>query len=170
MRPGLWFLVILPLCTGIALADAPLVSIRPMPRHQTVVAAVSTATSARPRPRPGSLQSAPQESEPLLVSAPAAKASKPSATRKGSVCNDTNIKGVALKPITSRVKGCNVKAPVQVTSVDGVRLNPPATMNCDAAGALVEWALLHESVDGRTAPSFGQTYPTTFVTGMPSAV
>ena len=31
-------------------------------------------------------------------------------------------------------------------------------------------ALLHKSADGRTAPSPGQTYPTTFVTGMPSAV
>ena len=30
--------------------------------------------------------------------------------------------------------------------------------------------LLHKSADGRTAPFPGQTYPTTFVTGMPSAV
>lgn len=31
-------------------------------------------------------------------------------------------------------------------------------------------ALLHKSVDGRTSPIPGQSYPTTFVTGMPSAV
>jgi uncharacterized GH25 family protein len=31
-------------------------------------------------------------------------------------------------------------------------------------------ALLHKSADGRTAPVPGQTYPATFVTGMPSAV
>ena len=31
-------------------------------------------------------------------------------------------------------------------------------------------AFLHKSADGRTAPSPGQTYPATFVTGMPSAV
>lgn len=31
-------------------------------------------------------------------------------------------------------------------------------------------ALLHKSVDGRTSPVPGQTYPATFVTGMPSAV
>lgn len=31
-------------------------------------------------------------------------------------------------------------------------------------------ALLHKSADGRTAPIPGPTYPTTFVTGMPSAV
>ena len=34
----------------------------------------------------------------------------------------------------------------------------------------VDMALLHKSAGGRTAPSPGQTYPTTFVTGMPSAV
>jgi len=32
------------------------------------------------------------------------------------------------------------------------------------------WALLHKSADARTSPSPGQTYPVTFVTGMPSAV
>jgi hypothetical protein len=31
-------------------------------------------------------------------------------------------------------------------------------------------ALLHKSSDGRTSPSPGQTYPVTFVTGMPMAV
>lgn len=31
-------------------------------------------------------------------------------------------------------------------------------------------ALLHKSADGRSFPFPGQTYPTTFVTGMPRAV
>ena len=31
-------------------------------------------------------------------------------------------------------------------------------------------ALLHKSADGQTSPYPGQTYPATFVTGMPSAV
>jgi hypothetical protein len=35
---------------------------------------------------------------------------------------------------------------------------------------VVRMALLRKSVDGRTAPYPGQTYPATFVTGMPSAV
>lgn len=139
MRSGLCLLAALQFFTGSALAEPLLTSVRPMPRPQTAIAAESTATSARPRQRPRDLQSAPRVSDPVLVSAPAAKASKPSTTRKGSVCNDPNINGVVLKPITSRVKGCNVKAPVQVTSVDGVRLNPPATINCDAAVALAEW-------------------------------
>ena len=35
---------------------------------------------------------------------------------------------------------------------------------------LIDEALLYKSADGRTSPYPGQTYPTTFVTGMPSAV
>jgi hypothetical protein len=34
----------------------------------------------------------------------------------------------------------------------------------------IETALLHKSADGRTSPYPGQTYPTTFVRGMPRAV
>ena len=79
----------------------------------------------------------PDETSPLTASADTA--SKPSASRKGSVCNNADIKGVALKPIKSRVKGCNVPAPVSVTSVDGVRLVPPATINCETAQALSVW-------------------------------
>lgn len=139
MYRGLWLLLFLPICASFAMAEAPRQSIRPMPRPQFSIVASNTATSPRPLPRPGGLQPAPDISDPVLVSAPAAKASKPTASRKGSVCNNPNIKGVALKPIASRVTGCNVKAPVQVTSVNGVRLVPPATINCNAASALASW-------------------------------
>ena len=111
--------LILPICTSIAMAEAPTLSFRPMPR-------------------PGGVQQASQ-SDPVPASDPAAKAGKPTASRKGSVCNNPDIKGVALKPINSRNKGCNVKAPVQVTFVNGVRLVPPATINCNAAEALSHW-------------------------------
>ena len=151
MRRGLWTMVILPLCAGIALAEAPHLSVRPMQRQQPLAASATAiaATSPRPRPRPGDWQAAPSpNTDPVLVAAPVVKASKPTASRKGSVCNNPNIKGVALAPITSRIKGCNVKAPVQVTSVGGVRLNPPATVNCAAASALSDW------VDQGLQPAF----------------
>jgi hypothetical protein len=38
------------------------------------------------------------------------------------------------------------------------------------ATLLVTGALLHKSAEGRITPYPGQTYPATFVTGMPSAV
>ena len=145
MRHGLW-LILLPLFTSTALAEPPRVSIRPMPHLHSVD--VSTATSPRPQPRPRGLPMVSAIIDPVLVSAPAEMASKPTASRRGSVCNNPAIKGVTLKPITSRVKGCNVKVPVQVTSVNGVRLNPPATINCAAASALAEW------VDEGLQPAF----------------
>ena len=43
------------------------------------------------------------------------------------------------------------------------------TAQCDGSDWYC-WTLLHKSADGRTAPYPGQTYPATFVTGMPSAV
>ena len=60
---------------------------------------------------------------------------------KGAVCRNPQIKGQTLKPITSRIKGCNVRSPVLVSSVSGVALNPPATINCDEATALSTWVV-----------------------------
>lgn len=134
--------VILSICATCAWAEAPQLTLRPLPRPQsaTIAEAVSaTATSKRPRQRPDGLPTVPVEQDQLHVTVSSSNATKPSATRKGSVCNNPEIKGMALKPIKSRIKGCNVKDPVQVTSVNGVRLNPAATLNCDAAGALAEW-------------------------------
>ena len=53
----------------------------------------------------------------------------PPASMKGAVCRNPQIKGQVLKPITSRLKGCNVKAPVLVSSVSGVALNLLAPSN-----------------------------------------
>lgn len=136
-RP-LAYLILLPFLAGIALAEAPTTSPRPMPRPGAVDRSTDfmVFTLPRPKPRPSDFSTL---ADPILVSAPAAKSDKPIASRKGSVCQNPAIKGVILKPILSRTKGCGVKDPVQVTSVDGVRLSPPATLNCNAANALAEW-------------------------------
>ena len=60
---------------------------------------------------------------------------------KGAVCRNPQIKGQKLRPIISRIKGCNVTAPVLVSSVSGVVLNPPAMINCDEATALSTWVI-----------------------------
>lgn len=57
----------------------------------------------------------------------------------GYVCGDPDIIGDELAPITSNVRGCGVEEPVRVTSVDGVRLTTPATINCATARALKTW-------------------------------
>ena len=133
MARGIWLAVALSM-VSVASAEAPVQSIRPQPRPLAAAAAIEVPT-IRPLGRPVDL-SAPA-SRPTVALAP--EPTKPQATRKGSVCKNNDIKGTALKPITSRTKGCGVKAPVQVTSVGGVRLNPPATINCAAASALATW-------------------------------
>jgi hypothetical protein len=58
---------------------------------------------------------------------------------KGALCQRADIKGKALPPIVSRNKGCNVPDAVLVSEVAGVKLLPPATVNCEEARALSTW-------------------------------
>ena len=100
------------------------------------------ATSLRPRPRPQDLGASVE-----LASAPVAEEEAPTTkskkrekqTKKGSVCGDPAIKGERLAPIKAKVKGCGLAEPVKITSIDGIRLNQPATISCDTASAFKEW-------------------------------
>lgn len=90
----------------------------------------------RPSKRPDGL------AEKKLASAGAIRVQPPEAgvvSKKGSVCGDPAIKGQTLAPITAKVKGCGVAKPVKITSVAGVRLSQPATVDCDTARALKTW-------------------------------
>lgn len=60
-------------------------------------------------------------------------------SRAGSICGDPAIKGKAIAPIAGRLSGCGVANPVRVTSVDGVVLSTPASINCNTARALKKW-------------------------------
>jgi hypothetical protein len=68
----------------------------------------------------------------------------------GFVCGDRDIRGEELAPITSRVRGCGVEEPVRVTSVDGIRLTTPATIDCTTARALKTW------INDGMRPAFGR--------------
>lgn len=68
----------------------------------------------------------------------------------GYVCGDPDIRGDELARITSNVRGCGVEEPVRVTSVDGVRLTTPATIDCTTARALKTW------VQEGVRPAFGR--------------
>jgi hypothetical protein len=70
---------------------------------------------------------------------------------QGAVCGVPAIKGVEIKPITSKVKGCGVEEPVAVTSVAGVRLSQTATVDCSIAKALNSWVdeVAQPAFDGR---------------------
>lgn len=79
----------------------------------------------------------PVAAEPALPDQAPQKKEKKS--KKGSVCGDPSIKGEKLARLKSTVKGCGVEAPVRVTSIEGIRLSQPATIDCDTAIALKTW-------------------------------
>lgn len=157
----------LALLPGLALAQAPdqpppprpslnigldpgLAQLRPMPKPfgakvQEVLAAAQSPWP-RPQPRPEGL---------TLVSAPQApqkpQPQKPKATLKGAVCGIASLKGRALPPMRSTTKGCGMAKPVEVSSIAGVTLSPPATINCEEAAALAQWVpeALQPAFDGQ---------------------
>jgi hypothetical protein len=146
-------------------------TIRPRPRPGLAalppqpVALAAIAPTLRPLPRPAGLASVPQVQE---ASAPVPEV-KPErrgglfgglfgrrqreeqpTPADGFVCGDRDIKGEELAPITSRVRGCGVEEPVRVTSVDGIRLTTPATIDCTTARALKTW------INEGMRPAFGR--------------
>ena len=140
MRAGTVWLLVLPLTVSLAMAEAPTRS--PIPQHRPMLAPLAVpAPNLRPKPRPQSL-AAPNDAAPEVA------AQRPVASAKGSVCGNPQIKGAALRAIQSRIKGCNVQAPVSVTSISGVKLVPAATINCNQAQALATW------IDNGLQPQF----------------
>jgi hypothetical protein len=101
----------------------------------------------RPEKRPEGLAGPKLASAPV---APVAPDRQRAVLRKGSVCGDPVIKGEEMTPITARVQGCGVADPVRVTSVAGVRLSQPATVDCDTARALKTW------VERGVEPAYGR--------------
>ncbi|NNK77162.1 MAG: extensin family protein [Litoreibacter sp.] len=55
------------------------------------------------------------------------------------ICRDNSIRGRKISSIPGKLRGCGVRNPVQVISVDGVPLSRAATMDCDTARALKTW-------------------------------
>jgi hypothetical protein len=112
------------------------------------------AATPRPRQRPAGLAddmqlaAAPMPDPEAQVPKPK-KGKKEKLTKKGSVCGDLAIKGEVLSPISAKVKGCGLDQPVRVTSVEGIRLNQPATISCETADAFKQW------INQAMRPAFG---------------
>ncbi|MDP3961746.1 MAG: extensin family protein [Pseudorhodobacter sp.] len=150
------------------LAQAGAVGLRPRARPEALVAAPVAQASLAPTgvlaswPRP---QARPEVLIAASAPAPAPakgwglfRASSPrrlpdqqtALPRQGSVCGDRAIRGSELAQITSSTRGCGIAAPVRVTSVAGVALDPAPTLDCETAQALREW------VDAGLQPAFGR--------------
>lgn len=137
---------------AVFLSDAPglKISLRPVARPGSVpeVSRASTTTvsvakfspgriSLRPMKRPSGLG----RRTPVLAASGGAVRRVNPVTRgnEGRICGSRSIRGYKLSPIPGKLYGCGVAQPVQVTSVDGVWLSQPATMDCATAKALNSW-------------------------------
>jgi hypothetical protein len=166
---GLTLILSLAMAPGAAPASAPGESVRPEPRPAQETAAPATETAAapaavRPQPRPdidepapevvavmstsGVLRSPRPEIRPRgfqeqLTTVSAGIRTQPAPEgiigRRGGLCGVRDLQGVRLSPIASRVQGCGLDEPVQLTAVDGVPLSHPATVDCPTALALRAW-------------------------------
>ncbi|WP_147125858.1 extensin family protein [Shimia ponticola] len=125
-------------------ADAPETSPRPQLRGES---ASATTNLIRPKARPAPAKAALSPEAPvealdlsLRPKARPAEVSRAVARRQaGSVCGIADIRGTQVAPITGRIAGCGVAAPVKVRSVAGVQLSTAATMDCNTAKALRRW-------------------------------
>lgn len=130
------------------------------PASEDIASTAAVTQSIRPLPRPDVTEvvaRAPRKSlmaklfGPKKTVARRPDAQAPQGSVKGSVCNDPAILGTLIADIKGAQKGCGVDNPVRITSVDGVALSTPATIDCDTAQALREW------VTAEVKPAFGGT-------------
>lgn len=151
-----------------------LAGLRPLPRPEglsapppegqaqsTVAPGLERLASLRPLPRPKGLGSAAERprprSEPEAEPAPEAAAPAPAPTprkggsMKGSVCGVAGILGQEIAPIKGTAKGCGLEKGVKLTSVSGIRLSQPLTVDCPTAIALKRW------IDKGIVPAVGRS-------------
>lgn len=122
-------------------ADVPRDLIALLERATPPVAAsdMAVAVSIRPGMRPSGLAATVHSTG---IAATPSRVAQPGVYRP--LCGDPDIVGERLAPITGRINGCGISAPVRVREIDGIPLRQPATINCDTARAMRDW--LRESV------------------------
>ncbi|MDZ7709270.1 MAG: extensin family protein [Roseovarius sp.] len=62
-----------------------------------------------------------------------------SVTRGGGLCGDPGLEGTLSGLVADPVSGCGIDDAVRLTSVHGVRLSQPATLDCRTARTLGDW-------------------------------
>ncbi len=120
-----------------AMAEGVTTSPRPMPRPNLSTPDVAVLAAPKPKARPSDLGKQNAAVQPKSVQPKPRPGKKQSL--KGAVCGNPAIRGEPLAAIKSRTKGCGIAEPVRVTEIDGVRLSPAPTINCDTAKALNKW-------------------------------
>ncbi|MEL6701532.1 MAG: extensin family protein [Pseudomonadota bacterium] len=149
-RPGTQGAVPTAPAVQIATRLAPATSLRPTMRPTI---AIPDGPAGAPEPLvlmnsgDGVLVSLRPQARPARVARQAAALAQQRA--RGQVCGDPAIQGRAISAIPGRISGCGITNPVRVTSVAGLRLTTPATIDCRTAQALRTW------VDRGVKPAVG---------------
>jgi len=148
----------------LAPANPQLAGHRPLPRPEGLAVPAPDAGSSAPAPETAALPPAPEAQKPppggvlgrifkgsRKKPAPKSSAPEPEASLRGSVCGVAGLIGKEVAPIgnRSRGSGCGVAEPVQITSVSGIKLSQPMTVDCGAATAFKRW------VDRGIVPAVG---------------
>lgn len=143
MRLAAFAALILTVATP-ALSDAPVASPRPTSRPAQSAAVAGPSAQAAVAPADGVVLSTrpvrkPREAGLAVIAAAAvpARPGKPGA--RGAVCGDPALGGVGVPPIPGKARGCGLENGVRITSVSGVPLSQPLTVDCATAKALRQW-------------------------------
>ena len=163
-----WLGIALLLAAGVAQANAPKSSLRPVSREDVFPPALPSfapARSLRPKLRPENLASrragkaaaaaaatAPRTDDAgasaRAAVAPARDAEPVVAARRantseagiGKLCRDRKLQGVEVGSVPGKLSGCGIdKGAIKLYSVSGIPLSRPAVMECDTARALKKW-------------------------------
>ncbi|NNE51243.1 MAG: extensin family protein [Sulfitobacter sp.] len=135
---------------GMALADAPNTSQRPVQRGGNAVVQLIELdrSGALAQPRPGTAAERAEgrgglfsSLRPLFRSRTAEKKGRKQRKlrQKGAVCGDMAIQGEQVGRVKGKLNGCGVEQAVRVRAISGVALSQRAVMDCRTAGALKTW-------------------------------
>lgn len=131
-----------------AVADAPTQSLRPQARatESTTGSAEAMVLSTAQALRDNQEEIASSAQAVLTSERPQARSGETvrraraaqEALARGSVCSNPQIQGERIADINGAGR-CGVDNPVRITSVSGLRLSTPATIDCTTAQALNTW-------------------------------
>ena len=87
---------------------------------------------------------------PIPLSKPQRLATMAASTSTGAmVCRDPRLTGRSVSNIVGRLPGCGIFEPVKLTSIAGIKLTAPATLDCRTARTFANWLTGVADVEAR---------------------
>jgi hypothetical protein len=115
------------------------------PAEVVIVPVPAPVPEVAPSPVPApaaTVTTVPQGKTPTPAKAPALvepEPARPETETLRALCGNPLILGRGEPTLVVNARGCGIAAPVRVWQVDGIRLDPPALIDCPTAGTIYEW-------------------------------